>query len=89
MKSGGLSEALRMIHTARACGLQVMFGCYSDTALSNTALAHLAPLADHLDLDSHLNLRNDPFQGASLTHGCLMPSDQPGLGITYHEPPHP
>jgi L-alanine-DL-glutamate epimerase-like enolase superfamily enzyme len=89
MKSGGLSEALRMIHTARACGLQVMFGCYSDTALSNTALAHLAPLADHLDLDSHLNLRNDPFQGASLTHGCLMPSDQPGLGITHHEPPHP
>lgn len=89
MKSGGLSEALRMIHTARACGLQVMFGCYSDTALSNTALAHLAPLADHLDLDSHLNLRDDPFQGASLIHGCLYPPDQPGLGITHHEHPHP
>lgn len=89
MKSGGLSEALRMIHTARACGLQVMFGCYSDTALANTALAHLAPLADHLDLDSHLNLRDDPFQGATLQDGCLYPPDQPGLGITHHELPHP
>jgi L-alanine-DL-glutamate epimerase-like enolase superfamily enzyme len=89
MKSGGLSEALRMIHTARACGLQVMFGCYSDTALSNTALAHLAPLADHLDLDSHLNLRDDPFQGATLQGGKLRPNDQPGLGLSHHELPHP
>jgi L-alanine-DL-glutamate epimerase-like enolase superfamily enzyme len=87
MKAGGLSEALAMIHTARACGLQVMFGCYSDSTLSNTALAHLAPLADHLDLDSHLNLKDDPFQGATLEAGCLRPNHQPGLGLTHHELP--
>ena len=84
MKSGGLTEARRMIHTARACGLQVMFGCYSDSAIANTALAHLSPLADHLDLDSHLNLKDDPFRGAILQAGCLLPNHQPGLGITYH-----
>lgn len=84
MKSGGLIEARRMIHTARACGLQVMFGCYSDSAIANTALAHLSPLADHLDLDSHLNLKDDPFSGAILQNGCLIPNHQPGLGITYH-----
>ncbi|HEY9761452.1 MAG TPA: dipeptide epimerase [Trichocoleus sp.] len=88
MKSGGLTEAIRMIHTARACGLQVMFGCYSDSSLSNTALAHLSPLADHLDLDSHLNLLNDPFSGASLSDGRLLPNDQPGLGLTYHASEH-
>jgi L-alanine-DL-glutamate epimerase-like enolase superfamily enzyme len=88
MKAGGLAEARRMIHTARACGLQVMFGCYSDSALSNTALAHLAPLADHLDLDSHLNLLDDPFQGAALQSGRLWPNDAPGLGITHHELSH-
>lgn len=81
MKSGGLTEAWRMIHTARALGLQVMFGCYSDSALSNTAVAQLAPFADHLDLDSHLNLVDDPFQGALLQEGCLIPNELPGLGV--------
>ncbi|MEM9003669.1 MAG: dipeptide epimerase [Cyanobacteria bacterium P01_F01_bin.86] len=85
MKSGGLSEALRMIHTARACGLQVMFGCYSDSALSNTALAHLSPLADHLDLDSHLNLTDDRFRGATIHAGRLLPNESPGLGLIHHE----
>ncbi|MEA5462716.1 mandelate racemase/muconate lactonizing enzyme family protein [Leptothoe sp. PORK10 BA2] len=81
MKSGGLTEARRMIHTARACGLSVMFGCYSDSALANTALAQLSPLADHLDLDSHLNLKDDPFMGAQLELGRLVPNGQPGLGV--------
>lgn len=81
MKSGGLTEARRMVDTARACGLQVMFGCYSDSALSNTAAAQLAPFADHLDLDSHLNLRDDPFIGAALHQGCLIPNESPGLGV--------
>lgn len=82
MKAGGLSEVLRMIHAARACGLQVMFGCYSDSALSNTAMAHYAPLADHLDLDSHLNLKDDPFQGATVEAGRLVPGHLSGLGLT-------
>ncbi|MGH8000870.1 MAG: dipeptide epimerase, partial [Brasilonema sp.] len=69
MKSGGLTEAMRMVHTARAYGLQVMFGCYSDSTLANTAAAQLAPLADYLDLDSHLNLIDDPFTGAFMQEG--------------------
>lgn len=82
MKAGGLTEATRMIHTARACGLKVMFGCYSDSSLLNTALAHLSPLADYLDLDSHLNLVDDPFIGASFQHGRLIPNNFPGLGMS-------
>ena len=81
MKSGGLTEAMRMVHTARACGLQVMFGCYSDSTLANTAASHLSPLADYLDLDSHLNLVDQPFTGATVQDGRLMPSDLPGLGV--------
>ncbi|HEY9640953.1 MAG TPA: enolase C-terminal domain-like protein, partial [Coleofasciculaceae cyanobacterium] len=82
MKSGGLTEAMRMVHTAQAHGLQIMFGCYSDSTISNTAAAQLAAFADHLDLDSHLNLRDDPFSGAVMQAGCLMPNDLPGLGVT-------
>jgi L-alanine-DL-glutamate epimerase-like enolase superfamily enzyme len=84
MKSGGLTEAMRMVHTARACGLQVMFGCYSDSTLANTAASQLSPLADYLDLDSHLNLVDDPFTGATVQNGCLIPNDLPGLGVECH-----
>ncbi|MBW4484305.1 MAG: dipeptide epimerase [Tildeniella torsiva UHER 1998/13D] len=83
MKAGGLTEALRMIHTARACSLQVMFGCYSDSSLANGAMIQLSPLADYLDLDSHLNLRDDPFGGLTLSDGRLLPSAHPGLGLSY------
>lgn len=83
MKAGGLSEVMNLVQTARACGLQVMYGCYSDSILANTAMAHLAPLADYLDLDSHLNLVDDPFNGAVLQQGCLQPNDLPGLGVNY------
>jgi L-alanine-DL-glutamate epimerase-like enolase superfamily enzyme len=82
MKSGGLSEALRMIHMAKAHGLKIMFGCYSDSSLMNTALAHLSPLADYLDLDSHLNLVDDPFVGAMFESGRVIPSQDPGLGVS-------
>ncbi len=84
MKSGGLSEAIRMVHTARALNLQVMFGCYSDSTLANTAAAQLAPLADYLDLDSHLNLIDDPFTGALVQEGRVLPNNLPGLGVQYH-----
>ncbi|NEQ29290.1 MAG: dipeptide epimerase, partial [Microcoleus sp. SIO2G3] len=72
-------------HMAQACGLQIMFGCYSDGAIANTAAAQLAPYADHLDLDSHLNLIDDPFAGAELVDGCLYPPDRPGLGVKENE----
>jgi muconate cycloisomerase len=81
MKSGGLSEAMRMVHTARSHSLRVMFGCYSDSSLANTAACQLAPLADYLDLDSHLNLIDDPFVGASLQQGKLILNNLPGLGV--------
>ncbi|QLE52136.1 dipeptide epimerase [Nostoc sp. C057] len=83
MKSGGLTEAMRMVHTARAYGLQVMFGCYSDSSLANTAALQLAPLADYLDLDSHLNLIDDPFTGALLKEGRVLLNDLPGLGVKH------
>ena len=83
MKTGGLTPAIEAIQTAKACGLKIMFGCYSDSILANTAMAHLAPYADYLDLDSHLNLQDDPFSGATITEGRLIPNHRAGLGVTY------
>ena len=81
MKTGGLREAMRVIHAARAHGLGVMIGCMGESSLSITAGAHLSPLVDHVDLDSHLNLLDDPFAGASFVDGRVVPNDRPGLGV--------
>ena len=83
MKTGGLTEAMQGIQIAKVCGLKIMFGCYCDSSLANTAMSHLAPWADYLDLDSHLNLIDDPFRGATIKAGCLLPNNLPGLGVEY------
>ena len=84
MKTGGLTEAIRAIQIAKACNLKIMFGCYSDSSLANTAMAHLAPYADYLDLDSHLNLTDDPFLGATIQAGRLLPNHRSGLGVKHN-----
>ena len=80
-KSGGLSEALLLAQTAGRLGLGVMLGCYSDGALLNGAAAQLLPLVTWPDLDSHLNLVDDPFTGLALDGDVLLPPSGPGLGI--------
>ncbi|MFB6197234.1 MAG: dipeptide epimerase, partial [Halobacteriaceae archaeon] len=56
MKCGGLREAQRIIHAARAHGLDVMCGCMVETTASISAACHLAPLLDYADLDGSLLL---------------------------------
>jgi muconate cycloisomerase len=82
-KCGGISEALRMVATARAHGMKVMLGCYSQTSLGNSAANQLASLVDYIDLDSHLNLKRDPFVGCRFEDGYLHNRDLPGLGVTH------
>lgn len=82
MKAGGMREGLRVIHAARAHGLKVMMGCMSESSLAISGSVHLSPLADYLDLDSHLNLLPDPFAGLAWSEGRALPNDSPGLGIT-------
>ena len=82
-KCGGLSEALRMIATANAFGLKTMVGCYGNTALGNGAAHQIASLIDYIDLDSHLNLSNDPTVGLKFEDGYLVNQDLPGIGVRY------
>ncbi len=84
-KAGGLSEGLKFIQVARACNLQVMIGCMLESSCGITAATHLAPLADHLDLDGAMLLSNDPFKGATCKNGLLAIPDGPGLGISLNE----
>jgi L-alanine-DL-glutamate epimerase-like enolase superfamily enzyme len=80
-KSGGIREAIRMAHAARALGLAVMLGCMVESGLGIAAGCVVAPLCDHVDLDGNLLLAEDPWPGVALADGVQTPSDSPGLGV--------
>jgi L-alanine-DL-glutamate epimerase-like enolase superfamily enzyme len=80
-KSGGIREAVRMAHAARALGLGLMLGCMVESALGIAAGAQIASLCHHVDLDGNLLLADDPWAGVEFAGGVQRPSDSPGLGV--------
>ena len=81
-KCGGPREAIRMVHVARAHGLQVMLGCMLETTLGIAPAAHVSPLVDYADLDGAALLADDPFAGPHLDGGRIVLGEEPGLGVT-------
>jgi L-alanine-DL-glutamate epimerase-like enolase superfamily enzyme len=82
MKSEGIREALRMIHTARAHDMQIMLSCMVESSVGVTAAAHLAPLCDFADLDGPLLIRNDPYRGLKYDGARMFLPDLPGIGVS-------
>ncbi|MCC7119816.1 MAG: dipeptide epimerase [Anaerolineales bacterium] len=82
MKSEGLREALRMIHTARAHDMQIMLSCMVESSVGVTAAAHLAPLCDYADLDGPLLIKNDPYLGLQYDGAQFSLPTGHGLGVT-------
>ncbi|NLV04251.1 dipeptide epimerase [Haloferax volcanii] len=82
MKCGGLTEAKRATHAARAHGLEVMLGCMIESNAAIAAGCHLAPLLDYADLDGSLLLADDPYEGVPMPNGeiDLDALDRPGTG---------
>jgi L-alanine-DL-glutamate epimerase-like enolase superfamily enzyme len=80
-KSGGIREAVRIAHTARALGLGVMLGCMIESGLGIAAGCQVASLCDYVDLDGNLLLAEDPWEGVAFDGGVQVPSDEPGLGV--------
>jgi len=81
-KCGGIREALRMVTIARALDMQVMLGCFVCSSLAIAPALEIAPLVDLADLDGHLLLADDPFDGITRKGGVIELGDQPGLGIS-------
>ena len=70
-KTGGVTAAVAALRAARAAGLQTMLGCMIESSLLISAAAHLAELADFLDLDGNLLITNDPYRGVTAERGVL------------------
>ncbi|UCF79722.1 MAG: dipeptide epimerase [Candidatus Eiseniibacteriota bacterium] len=81
MKCGGVREALKMIHVARATGMKVMLGCMVESSIGISAAAHLSPGVDYADLDGNLLLATDPYVGVQVKQGRLVLPSEPGLGV--------
>jgi L-Ala-D/L-Glu epimerase len=80
-KSGGIREAVRMAHTAKALGLGVMLGCMVESGLGISAAAQIASLCNHVDLDGNLLIAEDPWPGIDFSQGVQWPSEEAGLGV--------
>lgn len=85
MKSGGIREALRAVHTARALGMKTMIGCMVETSVGVSAAVHLSPLFDYADLDGPLLIRNDPFSGVQYEGSRLLIPERPGIGVVQRD----
>lgn len=81
MKCTGLYEARKMIALARDLDLKIMLGCMTETSCAISAASQLAPLADWLDLDGALLIKDDLFTGMQVQDGKVKLSDAPGIGL--------
>jgi L-alanine-DL-glutamate epimerase-like enolase superfamily enzyme len=82
-KCSGITPARRMIKKARSLGLKVMIGSMNECTIGSAAIAHLAPMADYLDMDGPLLLTEDLATGFHFDNGKILYPDAPGLGIEF------
>ncbi len=54
----------------------------SESSVSCSAAAQLAPMVDYVDLNGPLLISNDPFKGIVFENGKLILNDEPGIGVT-------
>lgn len=72
-KTGGLTEAWRLLHAAKSSGFIVMVGCMVCSSLGIAPALEVARHADFIDLDGPLWLEKDQPGGVTLQDGLLMP----------------
>jgi L-alanine-DL-glutamate epimerase-like enolase superfamily enzyme len=81
-KCGGLTPGKRMLENARKLGLKTMVGCMTESAVGISAIAHLLPLLDYVDMDGSLLLKNDIATGITIHNGVISYADKNGIGTT-------
>ena len=78
-KTGGLTCALALGRAARHLGFGVMVGCMVSTSLAMAPATLLAEMADYVDLDGPLLLRQDRADGLRSTAGGILHPASPAL----------
>ncbi len=82
VKCGGLTSARRMLIQARELGMKTMVGCMTESSVGISAIAHLLPLLDYVDMDGAILLAEDIATGITLKKGVVQYSELNGTGVT-------
>ncbi len=81
-KCGGVTPGKRMLENARRLGLKTMVGCMTESTVGISAIAHLLPLLDYVDMDGSLLLKTDIATGVTINNGVISYADENGTGVT-------
>jgi L-alanine-DL-glutamate epimerase-like enolase superfamily enzyme len=81
-KCSGITPALRMIEDARKRNMKVMVGSMNESSIGSSAIVHLLPLIDYVDVDGPLLLAEDLATGLQFDFGKVALPQSPGLGIS-------
>jgi len=82
VKCGGLTSAKRMLLQAKELEMKTMIGCMTESTVGISAIAHLLPLLDYVDMDGALLLARDIATGVTIKDGVISYSDLNGTGVT-------
>lgn len=82
VKCGGLTSAKRMLLQAKELEMKTMVGCMTESTVGISAIAHLLPLLDYVDMDGALLLARDIAKGVTIKDGVISYSDLNGTGVT-------
>ena len=81
-KCGGLTPGKRMLEKAKKLGLKTMVGCMTESNVGISAIAHLLPLLDYVDMDGSLLLKKNIATGITINNGVISYSEKNGTGVT-------
>ncbi len=70
-----------MINFARKLNLKIMLGCMTETSCAISAASQICSLADWVDLDGNILIKNDKFEGVKGEEGIIIPNEKPGIGV--------
>lgn len=84
VKCGGLTPARRMIAQAKKLGMKTMAGCMTESTVGISAIAHLLPELNFVDMDGPLLLARDIATGVTISNGIVKYSELNGIGVTLN-----
>ena len=83
-KCGGLTPARRMIAEAKELGLKVMVGCMTESTVGISAIGHLLPLLDYVDMDGGMLITNDIADGVKVYEEKTHFPNRNGTGVELY-----
>lgn len=82
LKAGGVAAARDLLAEARRAGLRTMIGVMVETGIARSAAAHLASLADWVDIDPPDAIPTDPQCGFTMAGETLRLREGGGLALS-------